>query len=289
MLISDPTYPERYYEWCSASAYPMVETFTVPIGSAQLVGEQAGNGISLVFLHAGVADRRMWLPQMAALSSNHHTIAYDRRGFGETTTTDEAFSHREDLKAVLDQLGVLTSVLIGCSQGGLIAIDFALAYPQRVGALVLISPAISGAPDPETFPSKIEAVMAALDEADEADDLARINSIEAHLWLDGPMSPSGRVGGSLRARFLEMNGIALAMPELTQAVEPASAYEKLADLLLPTLVIWGELDFPHIKERCHAVVETMPAAEGIEIAATAHLPNLEKPETINQLLQDFLK
>ncbi|MEO0827833.1 MAG: alpha/beta hydrolase [Cyanobacteria bacterium J06639_16] len=267
----------------------MSEIFSLPIGSAQLAGERAGDGEPLVFLHAGVADRRMWLSQMAELSDGHYTVAYDRRGFGETTTTDEAFSHVEDLRELLDQLDISTGTLIGCSQGGRVAIDFVLAYPQRVNALVLISPAISGAPVPEAFPSEIQALMAALDEADEADDLDQINAIEANLWLDGPTSPAGRVGGGLRELFLDMNGIALGMPELTQEIEPASAYEKLSNLSLSTLVIWGELDFPHIKECCRYIVESIPAAQGIEIAATAHLPNLEKPETINELLQDFLK
>ncbi|MEL6385523.1 MAG: alpha/beta hydrolase, partial [Cyanobacteria bacterium J06626_18] len=233
--------------------------------------------------------RRMWYPQIAELQKAYGTIAYDRRGFGETTAdAHEAFSHVEDLSELLDQLGISTVSLVGCSQGGRIAIDFVLAYPQQVRALVLIAPAVSGAPEPEVFPREIEALMEALDQADEADDLAQVNAIEANLWLDGPMSPAGRVGGALRALFLDMNGIALGMPELTQVIEPKPAYERLSELSLPTLVIWGELDFPHVKERCRYLVETMPAAKGMEITDTAHLANLEKPAIINQLLRDFL-
>lgn len=64
----------------------MTEAFIIKVGNAQLVGEQAGAGESLLFLHAGVADRRMWHDQIADLSENYHVVAYDRRGFGKTTS-----------------------------------------------------------------------------------------------------------------------------------------------------------------------------------------------------------
>ena len=266
----------------------MVEELKFEIGSAQLAGERSGEGKLLIFLHAGVADKRMWRYQIAELSDRYQTVAYDRRGFGATITTDEAFSHVEDLKEVLNQLDSSSVSLIGCSQGGRIALDFALAYPQRVNMIVLISPAVSGAPAPETVPTDIELRLKALDEAEEANDLDRVNAIEANLWLDGPTSPTGRVDDELRDLFLDMNSIALRMPELTKELEPPSAYERVSDLRLPALVIWGELDFPHIKERCRQLVDSMSAAAGREIIGTAHLPNLEQPDRINELLRDFL-
>lgn len=270
----------------------MIELFKIKIGRTELAGERSGMGKSLVFLHAGVADKRMWYPQITALNDQYQTIAYDRRGFGETTTANatanEAFSHVEDLRAVLDQLGIANGALIGCSQGGRIAIDFTLTYPQRVTALVLIAPAVSGAPDPEAFSPDIQARIDALDAAEEADDLGRINEAEAALWLDGPTSPAGRVSGALRDLFLDMNGIALQMPDFLEEIEPPSAYECVAALSLPVLVIWGDLDFPHLKERCQYLIETIPAAQSEEIPDTAHLPNLEQPERINILLRNFL-
>lgn len=266
----------------------MIETFSVNIGSAQIMGEHAGSGESLIFLHAGVADRRMWYPQIAGLSDSYHVVAYDRRGFGQTTTKDEAFSHVEDLRAVIDQLGLSTVSLVGCSQGGRISIDFTLKYPQRVTKLVLLAPAVSGAPRPESFPVGVQALLEKLDKAEEAGDWTQINEIETHLWLDGPTSPEGRVGGELRELILDMNRIALNMPELTGEIKPPSAYERVSELRLPTLVISGDLDFAYIKERCHYLIDTIPNAEGKEIPGTAHFPNLEQSEIINELLRTFL-
>jgi len=266
----------------------MTETFQLKIGNAELAVERSGEGKPLIFLHAGVADTRMWQYQIAELRDSYQAVAYDRRGFGETKTVDEAFSNIEDLREVLDQLGISTVSLVGCSQGGRVAIDFTFTYPQRVTSLVLISPAVSGNPAPEVFATEIQARIDALDEAEETNDLTRVNQIEANLWLDGATSPHGRVSGALRELFLDMNGIALEMPELTQEIEPSNAYERLSDLSLPVLVIWGELDFPHIKQRCQYIVNTISTARGKEIPGTAHLPNLEKPEIINKLLQYFL-
>lgn len=266
----------------------MTEMFKVNVGSARIVGEHAGKGEALVLLHAGIADRRMWHPQTAGLSDRYHVVAYDRRGFGKTTTDDEAFSNVEDLRVVLDQSGLSKVSLIGCSQGGRIAIDFTLKYPQRVTKLVLLAPAVSGAPRPESFPVSVQALLEKLDKAEESKDWAQVNQIETHLWLDGPTSPEGRVSGELRELVLDMNHIALNKPELTGEIEPPSAYERVSELTLPTLVISGELDFTYIKERCRYLIDTIPNAGGEEIPGTAHLPNLEQPETINGLLRAFL-
>jgi pimeloyl-ACP methyl ester carboxylesterase len=73
------------------------DSFPIQNGSAQIAGEVSGNGQPLIFLYGGVADRRMWRQQTAELSDSYQTVAYDRRGFGETTSADEPFTNVEDL------------------------------------------------------------------------------------------------------------------------------------------------------------------------------------------------
>ena len=260
----------------------------ITVNDAQFATEQQGYGNALVFLHAGVADRRMWQPQMDAFGKDFQLIAYDRREFGETESADIPFSHVADLQALLDHFSISAAHLVGCSQGGRIAIDFALSFPERVKSLTLIAPAVSGAPKPESFPDEVGARLDALDEADEADDLEQVNKIEAQIWLDGALGKIGRIDGNLRELFLKMNGNALQMPEMTQEVEPASAYERVAELSQSTLIIWGDLDFPHVQERCRHLAATIPNARAIEIQEAAHLVSLEKFEDVNLLLRNFL-
>ena len=265
----------------------MTQDFIVAAGAAKIAGVHAGQGPALVLMHAGVADHRMWRDQIAAFGSAFHVIAYDRREFGQTVSPDEPFTHVEDLAVVLDHFGIASAILVGCSQGGRIAIDFALANPGRVPALVLISTAISGAPA-EPVPPGVETLSVALDRTEEDGDLDRVNAIEAHLWLDGPLSVEGRVTGPARDLFLDMNGIALRKPEIPLERNPPSAYERLGMLTMPALVLWGDLDFSYIQTRCAELSRTLPDARGALIPGTAHLPNLEQPGQFNRHLQDFL-
>lgn len=265
----------------------MTEDFIVAAGSAKIVGLHAGDGPALVLLHAGVADHRMWRDQIAAFETAFHVIAYDRREFGQTNSPDEPFSHVDDLAAVLDHLGVGPAILVGSSQGGRIAIDFALAHPGRVRALVLVSTAISGAPS-EPVPPGVEELSQALDRAEEDGDLDRVNAIEAHLWLDGPLCDEDRVRGAVRDLFLDMNGIALRKPEIPLERNPPSALGRLDRLTMPTLLISGELDFAYVRNRHRDLAQKLPNSRETEIPGTAHLPNLEQPELFNRHVQEFL-
>jgi pimeloyl-ACP methyl ester carboxylesterase len=263
-------------------------TLTVPSGHAGLWVETEGDGDAVVMLHAGVADRRMWRDSIAALAPGWKAVAYDRRGFGRTEHADEAYSHVADLLAVLDAVSPSRpAILVGCSQGGRIAIDTALAFPARVRALVLVAPGITGAPEVTEFAPPIKALVDALDAADAAHDLARINALEAHAWLDGPAEKEGRVVGAARELFLDMNSIALEKENRGNAIEAPAAYQRVGEIAVPTLVVWGDLDFPHIVENCRYLAATVPGAQSFVLPGTAHLPNLEQPAAFNRRLVDF--
>lgn len=266
-----------------------MRSFSISSGKAQLSGVEDGKGPAVVFLHAGVADKRMWSDQMAALADRARVIAYDRRGFGETRCSPESFSHLHDLSTVLDGLGIAQACLVGCSQGGRISVDFALAYPQRVSRLVLVAPAISGAPrDGPDHPPDITALLEQLEHAENQKDVDMVNRIEAHIWLDGPQSVEGRVHGAARDLFLSMNGIALksSLPGTDEA--PPDSFKRLEDIVAPTLIIWGDLDFPELQRRCSVLGKRIRGAKTEMMAGTAHLPNLEQPQTFNALLRALL-
>jgi pimeloyl-ACP methyl ester carboxylesterase len=265
------------------------ERFEVVSGSARLAGERAGAGPALVFLHAGVADRRMWRAELAAFASTHLALAYDRRGFGETRAAPEAFSHVEDLAAVLDAVGAARAVLVGCSQGGRVALDFALAHPERVRGLLLAAPAVSGAPAPATPAPAVARLYAQIEEAEARGEVDRVNALEAHLWLDGPEAPEGRVGGEARALFLAMNGAALRAPSPGTAREPPPALPRLGELRVPTRVVCGDLDLPHLQARCAELASRIPGAELCVLRGAAHLPNLEQPRAFEEQVRALLR
>lgn len=258
-------------------------------GAARLAVVERGAGEAVVFLHAGVADHRMWQRQLDTLSDRWRCVAYDRRGFGDTHAQPEPYAMVDDLVAVLDALQIERAVLVGCSQGGRISIDAALAHPGRVRALVLVAAAVTGAPEPEGFAPAIVERLEALEAAEAREDLDAVNELEAQVWLDGPAQPAGRVGGAVRALFLAMNGNALRLAATAgEALPPPPAWPRLHEIAVPTLAVWGPLDFPHLDERMRHVVATVPGARGHELGGTAHLPNLERPDAFDTLLRDFL-
>jgi pimeloyl-ACP methyl ester carboxylesterase len=257
-------------------------------GRATLAAEVVGRGDPVVFLHANVCDSRMWRAQLDGVGASNTAIAYDRRGFGETRAEKEDFSALADLMAVIDATANGAPViLVGCSQGGRIALDAALRHPSRVRALVLIAPSVTGAPE-VAYPPVIKGLMDRLKDAEQAGDLDLVNAMKARLFLDGPLAAERRVAGEARKLFLDMNGIALRSPPTGLNVEAAPNFPRLGEVSVPSLVIWGDLDFPHIQQRSRHVATTIPGGSSCVLTGTAHLPSLERPADVTGLLKGFI-
>ena len=192
-----------------------------------------------MFVTAGCGTIR-WLLQ----GGRNKAIAYDRRGFGETHAEPEKFSSVADLMAVVDAVAEgQPAILIGCSQGGKIALDAALQHPTRVMGLVLIAPSVGGAPEP-VYSAEIKDTLAHQKAAEDAGDLDRVNVIKAHLWLDGPLAPEGRVTGEARQLFLDMNGIALRSPPVGLNHDTATQLRSPARGACPLARDLGQFRFP---------------------------------------------
>lgn len=262
---------------------------TISVGAATLPAVISGpdDGISVVFLHAGVCDHRMWQAQVEAVAAEgYRAVAYTRRGFGEAHSPDEPFSHLDDLEAVLAQFGIHAAVLVGCSLGGGLAIDFALRHPGRTVGLVLVGTAITGG---DYHLSESDRQMEAVLEDAEERGTQFQNLADAHAWLDGPRSPSGRVGGPVRELFLDMNARALAKGALlTHEIKRPPARDRTGEINAPTLLVAGDLDFNYILTRHEGLSESLPNAFAVILEGTAHLPNLERPDLFDPLLLEFL-
>lgn len=266
----------------------MAEISKVQANGAWLATQIKGQGTPVVFLHAAVCDKRMWRHQVDAVAATHQAVAYDRRGFGESDTPQTGFSSVADLLAVLDSLNNDDpAILVGCSQGGRIALEAALAHPARFKGLFLIAPTLSGAPAPQ-YDLATERILEQQRQAELADDWERVNHIKARVWLDGPLSPEMRVSGDARDLFLSMNAIALANRSHGAELDGGSVYGQLGNISTPARVVWGDLDFPHIQQRSHKAATEMPNACGEVLHVAAHLPSLECPGVISDLLLDFI-
>lgn len=266
----------------------MTDRLIVPSGAAELVCDVAGTGPAIVCLHAGVADRRVWDGTVSMLSSRYRIFAYDRRGYGETRFEPESFSHADDLGCVVAATGSDKVILIGNSQGGKVALDYSLDHADRVAGLILVAPAVSGAPPPTGIAPSVVALDQAMDAADERGDNDEINGLEAHLWLDGADQQEGRVGGDSRSLFLDMNLTALMAPDPGKEVHAAPAWDRLHELVVATLVLFGEHDFEMIPSAARHVAEQAPNAQFVSLPGVAHVPMLEAPDEFVAAISEFL-
>jgi pimeloyl-ACP methyl ester carboxylesterase len=257
------------------------------VDGAHIHYRRSGAGFPVVFLHAGVADSRMWEPQVAGLSDYFDVITPDMRGFGESEPPSHAWSPTADILALMDALGLRDAPhLVGCSIGGRTAIDFTLEHPDRVSKLVLVGAGVSGQENGDENDSLYAEIIA----AEKAKDLDAMNVAEMKLWLVGPGRSVTHVDQRLRDLFLDMNGRALqnysANAPMKKGEPPAVG--RLGEIKAPTLVIVGDHDLPDIQKTADLLASTISGARKVLVQDAAHLPNLEHPKEFNRLLLDFL-
>jgi pimeloyl-ACP methyl ester carboxylesterase len=256
------------------------------LNGARIHYERAGEGLPVFLLHAGIADHRMWQPQVAAFAKHFDVICPDLRGFGASELPPVPWSPVSDLLALMDELQLKPAHLVGCSLGSMLAIDFALEHSERISRLVLVGPAIGGA----NFGKKYPELFAEVRAADETGDFHLLNHAEMHLFLDGPRRPRGYVSQPLRELFLEMNGSNFGSDfknAPTVDLNPP-AVERLQEITAPTLVVIGDEDVPTVFDAVELLMEKVPHARKASIHDAAHLPNLEHPKEFNSAVLDFL-
>jgi pimeloyl-ACP methyl ester carboxylesterase len=251
-----------------------------------------GRGSSVVFLHAGVADRRSWTAVADALEGDDlDLIAYDRRGYGDTPAAADtsSFTHVDDLLRVIDDLAIDRASLVGNSMGGAVALDMALLHPDRVSAVVLIGAAVSGMTDDDTpfdwEPDDASAPLMTRADDPSATENERIQAL-AHLWLDGPRAAEGRVAGDARALFEAMNRkiLAVAAPDSAGSAG-VDAWARLGEVTVPVLCTWGDLDLPCDIPFYEETARRIGQGSVRVLPGVAHLPGLELPSLIAEMVR----
>ena len=255
------------------------------INGARIHYEREGEGLPVVFLHAGVADSRMWQPQIREFSRQFECIAPDMRGFGESELPPESWSPVADVLGLIDHLHLKPVHLIGCSIGGGLAIDFALEHAERISKLVLVGPGVGGTQFGASYPELFAPMMA----AEKTGDHQAIVDADARVWLDGPRRPQGYVKDPIRRLFYEMDSNFDSDFEHApiEHIDPRAA-DRLHEITAPTLVVVGDEDAPPVFDAVDLLMEKVPHARKVLIHDAAHLPNLEHPEEFNRIVLEFL-
>jgi pimeloyl-ACP methyl ester carboxylesterase len=254
------------------------------VNGTRLYYELAGAGAPLVLIHGFTLDTRMWDDQFAPLAAQHRVLRYDARGFGKSAPTGEAeYAHTDDLAALLAYLGIDRAAVVGLSMGGGIAIDFALAYPAMVAALVPVDAALGGYPWSEEFNRQLGTVW----------QTARAAGGDAGkaLWLDLPLFTPAReqpaVGARLAAMVADYSGRHWLHGDPQRGSEPPAS-ERLAAIAAPTLAIIGARDIPDFQAMTDRIAAGIPGARKAPLSGAGHMANMEAPAAFTEVLLTFL-
>ncbi len=246
-------------------------------------------GQTVVLIHAGVADRRMWEGQWSGLTAEHDVVRLDLRGFGESTARPPgALSPHDDVLECLTYLGVERADLVGASYGAGVAVEVALTRPELVGSLVLVAP--GGSLIAEMMPSLqvfVDAERAALESGDvEA-------GVEANMacWVDGRRDVDAvdpRVREAVAMMQRRAFEVSMQWDDVEEVEVDPPALERLGEIGVPTLVLVGEYDLDAIHDAAARVVTGIGGARRVDWPDVAHLPSMERPERFLDLLQRWL-
>ncbi len=260
---------------------------TVDVNGVSLRYEVEGNGKPLVLIHGWALSRSEWDGQVELLLPHYKVIRYDRRGFGESSGKPDFTADPADLKALLETLGHPRAHILGHSQGGGVALTFAVRYPEMVEGLILF-----GTGPPAGF-------GLAWDGADafpfaEWTEIARTHGVdslkEAMSSMAANMFP-GRPDGARRARteLVSYRGLDLIDPAApSNLVEPARV-DELRTVRAPTLVIVGEYEMPYMQVVADALTYGITGAKKVVVPGGGHAVNWVEPERFVAEILRFLR
>jgi 3-oxoadipate enol-lactonase len=255
-------------------------------GGPMTHGERGeGPGDPLVLLHAFPLNRRMWAPQVEALSETRRVITPDYPGFGRSPrppAQPDVRYYAEQIRDLLDALRLERVVLGGLSMGGYVAFACMRLFPERVTALVLANTR----PDPDPEEAKQARRDLARKVAEEGVGVLPRVQME-RLLAPQTLEGNKAVVEYVRDIMLESSpdGVVAALGAMRD--RPDST-ELLGQIKVPTLVIGGAEDALSTPEVMGRMAAKIPASEHTTLEGTGHLSNLEAPQSFNAALLDFL-
>jgi len=260
------------------------------INGARIYYEDEGSGHPLVLIHGWPMSARMWDEQARQLKNYYRVIRYDRRGFGRSPgqpwRESSADHDPADLAALLRYLKISSAYILGHSQGGSVATQFALDHPEQVDALILHGSGIDGFILPETGPFASHDSVRVLMQTQGMAAFRR-------LWLSHPINhvPAGKteVAALIADIVGQYSGADVLQPAPPPAAGHVPAIERLHEIKVPTLIIVGGDDLPFFHISADALAFEIPGAQKVVVRGGGHLVNMIEPELYNAEVMRFLK
>jgi pimeloyl-ACP methyl ester carboxylesterase len=252
-------------------------------------GDAVAGSLPAVLIHAGVADRRMWDAAWDGLTSDRPILRLDLRGYGDSTARPIGpLVAYADVLATMDAVGIDRAHVVGASFGGGVAVEVALAAPERVASLFLLAPGGSLIEEPSPW---LSAAWRAEVDALDAGDLVGAVEVNLRAWVDGPRRVPGEADPDVRELVATMQRRAFEVSGDWDDVEEDEldppALTRLSELAAPTLVLVGEGDGDVLVETAVRVADEVPDAQLVRWPWVAHLPSMERPVEFLALAREW--
>lgn len=260
-----------------------------PVSGGELAYWIEGAGRPVVLAHAGLIDSRMWDDLAADLREDHLVVRYDARAHGRSSTPRADWSWSQDMADVIAHVGLHDVTIVGLCLGSLAAVDYALAHPDNVRALVLAAPNVSGwvSTDPlvhEAHARRMERAMAM--------DLDGYVEAVVQAGLVGPRRSTADVDPLVLARVTELaRDTAMAHHSAQGQPTDDGAVNRLTELArhdIPALAVIGDLDYRDAHDLLDTFAAALPDLEVQRFAEAAHLVNLDAGERFTRAVREFL-
>jgi 3-oxoadipate enol-lactonase len=237
----------------------------------------------LVLSHSLACSVRMWDPQIAALEASHRILAYDTRGHGGSEAPNGAYTLEllaNDLKALLDRLGVKNPHYCGLSMGGMIGQTFALKYPGVFRTLML-------ADTTSRYPAEAWPLWADRIKIAEEKGMAPLVQPTLERWFTEPFRKSNPAPVAAIAKLIASTPVA-GYVGCCHAIPKINLTARLKEIEAPMLVLCGDQDPGTPPAMAKEIHDNAPGSTLVMIPRAAHLSNLENPAAFTKAMQEFL-
>ena len=241
--------------------------------------DSGGSGVPVVFMHAASGTCESWEPQLPAFTAaGYRCISYDRRGWGRSRpdpTGEQPGYVSDDLHRLADHLGLDRFHIAATAAGGIGALDYALAYPERVRSLV-VADSIGGVQDPEYL---------------EVQRRLRPPAIQALPWELRELSAGYRgmnPEGTQRWTTIERGSRLEGAQGPAQQPRNPMTLARLETLRVPTLVLVGEADLVSPPALMRMLAAQIPDCQFATVSEAGHAAHWEQPEIWNHLVLEFI-
>jgi len=259
----------------------------------QLHYESAGHGPPIIFVHEFAGDALSWEAQVRCFSRRHRCIAFNARGYPPSDVPSDASAYSQaiaaaDILAILDDLGLESSYIVGLSMGAFAALHLTIEQPHRVSGVVLAGVGYGAlVTDREQFQSEVEETAARF-EAKGMPNVAAAYAASPFRDALRRKDPRGfaefteRLGGhSTIGSVNTLRGVQRDRPTFRALAD------QLATIQVPTLVLAGDEDEPSLEASLY-LRRTIPTAALAVLPRTGHAINLEEPDLFNASVADFI-